>query len=125
LTRDGAIAPEHANFHALLLVNQRAEYSVRRLNIVNTAENEEVMYTLVVYGYAPELWSARVAFRREKGFDVIRKKVIKCPYCGRSLVSVDQSTRIEIYRYQRGEKRACHEYKTCHVCHEKVGIVFS
>lgn len=84
---------------------------------------EKDTYLLVIHGIAPELWGA-VAFRKAAGFTIERQKVIKCPYCGKRLTAVDNSTKLEMYRYPKKAEINCHEYRKCGACGETVGLVF-
>jgi DNA-directed RNA polymerase subunit RPC12/RpoP len=89
--------------------------------------HEEILFVIAVYGYAPEFAPA-VAFckRGNKGQTEKKKrqKEIKCPYCGQLLITVCVSRRLELFRFGKREKANCHEYRSCHKCHEKVGIIY-
>lgn len=87
-----------------------------------TYENDN--YYFMIYGIATEFLTG-VAFRKAGRFEAGRQKIIKCPYCGKHLTSIDVSTKIELYRYPRKSDVSCHEYKKCHICHETVGIIFA
>jgi hypothetical protein len=89
----------------------------------NDAADSDVEYALVYHGFFPD-GSPKVAYRRVVKFAEERQKTIKCPYCGKPLTTVDVSTRVEIYRYPRKGGITCNEYRKCHACHERVGIMF-
>jgi len=83
----------------------------------------EILYAIYVRDFAPEFWPA-VAFRRAEHFKDERRKIIKCPYCGKQLTAVGESTRLELFRYPRRMQVNCHEYRKCNACNETVGIIF-
>jgi ssDNA-binding Zn-finger/Zn-ribbon topoisomerase 1 len=88
--------------------------------------NEEILFAIAVYGYAPEFWPS-VAYRKakeqsRKGEE--RQKEIKCPYCGQLLLTVSVNRRLDLIRFGKRERISCHEYRNCHKCHEKVGIIY-
>jgi phage FluMu protein Com len=87
-------------------------------------EPEPQAYLFVIHG-VPHDMRPRVAYRRVGKFAPERIKEIKCPYCGKLLTTVDESTKLELYRYPRRKTLPCHEYRKCHACHETVGIVFA
>ena len=91
---------------------------------MNMTATEAMNYFFIIHGVPPEFYPS-VAYRRAKGFTEERQKIIKCPYCGRRLTSIDDSTKIELYRYPRRKEIHCHEYRKCHACRETVGIVFA
>jgi len=97
-------------------------------------KHEEVLFVIEVYGYAPEFWPA-VAYRKAKGQSrehpkgqykkgEERQKEIKCPYCGQLLLTVSVNRRLDLLRFGKRERINCHEYRNCHKCHEKVGIIY-
>jgi hypothetical protein len=89
------------------------------------ATDGETEYIYMIYGVFPDK-QPKAAFRRAVKFkDEERQKTIKCPYCGKPMTTVDVSTRVEIYRYPKKEGLTCSEYRKCHACHERVGIVFT
>ncbi len=87
--------------------------------------DDDMKYTFVVHGFAPDLWSGSIVFRKAKGFAAEKQKIVNCPYCGRRLASIGVSTTIQIYRSPNKAELNCHEYKTCNICHGTVGIIFS
>jgi hypothetical protein len=95
----------------------------RTSSAARDAPDDDAEYALVYYGFFPD-GSPKVSYRRAVKFAEERQKTIKCPYCGKPLTAVDVSTRVEIYRYPRKERLTCNEYRKCHACHERVGIVF-
>lgn len=90
---------------------------------MSTITSETVNYMLIIHG-VPLDWSSGVAYRKTKEFAAERQKIIKCPYCGKQLTSIDVSTRIELYRYPKKAEVSCHEYRKCHACRKMVGILF-
>jgi len=92
---------------------------------METKAQEEILYAIAVHGYAPEFWPS-VAYRRKGKFDEPpeRLKEIKCPYCQRVLLCVSVSRKLELYRYPKRVKVDCHEYRTCNICHETIGIIY-
>jgi len=90
-------------------------------------KDEEILYVIAVYGYAPEFWPA-IAYRRsgkrEKAEESERHKEIKCPYCGKLFMVVSVKRRLDLIRFKKREKAGCHEYRKCRICHENVGIVY-
>lgn len=91
------------------------------LDILN---NEEILFSIAVYGYAPEFYPV-LAFRKTKRAGVLEKlKEIKCPYCGKNFMEVAVSRKLELWRYGKRTKADCHEYRKCKCCFEKVGIIY-
>jgi len=89
-------------------------------------KQEEVLFAIAVYGHGHGLWPA-VIYRKIKvwaGKGEDRQKEIKCPYCGQLLLTISANRRIEIIRIGKKERRNCHEYRNCHKCHKKVGIIY-
>ena len=91
--------------------------------MVGLKSNEAILYAIAVYGYAPEFWPA-VAFRKQKQDKVEKVKEIKCPYCGKLLLTVSASRKLELRRYTNRVNVGCHEYRKCKACYEKIGIIF-
>ena len=92
---------------------------------MDSTVQEEIQYVIAVHGFAPEFWPA-IAYRKEKSFEVKeRQKEIKCPYCGRHLMWVSVSRKLELFRYPKKATVNCHEVRTCKSCHEKIGIIYS
>jgi len=90
--------------------------------------SEEVLYVIEVFGHAPEFWPA-VAFRKKgnKGKqpeESERLKEIKCPYCGKRFMLVNEKRKLDLLRFSTRIKAPCHEYRQCRLCHEKVGVVY-
>jgi len=91
-------------------------------------DNQEVLYILEVHGYAPEFWPAAVCRRsgtRQLPKEQERQKEIKCPYCGKLLMIVSASRRLDLIRFKKKHKAPCHEYRKCRKCHENVGIIYT
>jgi DNA-directed RNA polymerase subunit RPC12/RpoP len=90
---------------------------------------EEILYVIEVFGHAPEFWPA-VAFRKDGGKgkkkpeESERMKEIKCPYCGKQFMIVNQKRKLDLLRFSARTKAPCHEYRKCRLCHESIGIVY-
>jgi len=80
----------------------------------------EVLYVLQVDGFEPGLM-AGVAYRIKGRFD-IERKIIKCPYCGRDLLTVNVKTKVETFQYPKKAVVSCDEFRKCKSCHETTGI---
>ena len=80
----------------------------------------EVLYVLNVDGFEPGLMSG-VAWHIRGRFDV-EQKIIKCPYCGRDLLTVNVTTKVETFQYPKKAVVSCDEFRQCKVCHETTGI---
>ena len=89
--------------------------------------HEEILYLIEVYGYAPEFWPA-VAYRRngvkKKQPRHERLKEIKCPYCGKLFMVVNETRRLDLVRFTHRTSAGCHEYRQCRQCRENIGIVY-
>ena len=90
--------------------------------------SEEILYIFEVYGHAPEFWPA-IAYRKGGGAkkqpeEPERQKEIKCPYCGKLFMVVSVKRRLDLRRFKKREKAACHEYRKCHKCKENIGIIY-
>jgi hypothetical protein len=86
--------------------------------------SEDVSYIFFVYGIVPE-FMPHFAFRREKHFTTVGRKIIKCPYCRKTFTTVDETEKIELYQYSRKEQVICHETMPCKTCHKQVGIIYA
>jgi len=84
-----------------------------------------ILYIIAVHGSAPEFWPA-AAYRRGRGRIVPagRQKEIKCPYCGKRMMTVAATRKLELYRCPKRGAVGCHEFRTCRACHERIGIVY-
>lgn len=91
--------------------------------MMDEAIYETDRYALIIYGVPLDFFPA-AACRRAKGFADVPLKIIKCPYCGKQLTSIDASIKVELYRYPKKKKISCHEYRKCGSCGEMVGIIF-
>ena len=63
-------------------------------------KHEEILYVIEVHGHAPEFWPA-IAFRKKdkKGVeDNERQKEIKCPYCQKLFMVVNEKRRLYLVR---------------------------
>jgi len=80
----------------------------------------EVLYVLNVDGFEPGLMTG-VAFRIQGRFRAETKSV-KCPYCGRDLITVNVTTNVETFQYPKRTAVSCDEFRKCRACHETVGI---
>jgi hypothetical protein len=85
---------------------------------------EEVAYVYVVHGSVPE-FMPHTAFRREKHFQTVRRKIIKCPYCRNAFTTVDDNERVELYRHSKKASVIYHDSMPCRTCHGVVGIIYS
>jgi ssDNA-binding Zn-finger/Zn-ribbon topoisomerase 1 len=91
--------------------------------------SEEILFVIAVYGYAPEFWPP-MAFRRDGGKGKKqpekeeRKKEIKCPYCGKLFMVVNEKRKLDLIRFPAKMKADCHEYRKCRKCHENVGVLY-
>ena len=89
--------------------------------------SRDILYVITVYGHAPEFWPA-IAFRKGKSKkqpeEPERLKEIKCPYCGKLFMVVNEKRRLELLRFTARKRAACHEYKKCRKCHEHIGIMY-
>ena len=81
-------------------------------------------YVIVFYGVPPDMYP-NAAYRRAAGFVRERQRVIKCPYCKRTLTLVGNSMKVELYQFPKRRDVVCHEYRKCHSCHETIGITFA
>jgi len=93
------------------------------LKLVN---NEEILYIIEVHDFAPE-FLPDVAYRKTGGKEAKepeRQKDIKCPYCGKLFMIVNETRRLDLVRFKRRVKADCHEYRKCKKCRENIGIVF-
>jgi hypothetical protein len=96
-------------------------------NITATEETREgagVSYVYYVHGIVPE-FMPRVAFRREKHFKTEGQKIIKCPYCKKTFITVGVADKIELYQHSRKAKVTYHETMSCKSCHRLVGIIYA
>ena len=91
------------------------------LEVVN---NKEILLTITVYGYAPEFWPTAAYRKQGRTYESERLKEIKCPNCGKLLLEVSISRRLELFRYKKRVKADCHEYRKCKSCYENIGIIF-
>ena len=91
------------------------------LDVVN---KEEILFTIAVYGYAPEFWPTSAFRIRGRNIGAEKLKKIKCPHCSKLLLTVNISRRLELFRYKQKIKADCHEYRKCKSCYENIGIIF-
>jgi transposase-like protein len=91
---------------------------------VHAETSEEIAYAFRVHGNVPE-FMPRFAFRREKHFKTAGKKIIKCPYCQRTFITVDTKERIELYPHSRDARIVYDEAIACGTCHRLVGIIYT
>lgn len=91
---------------------------------MQTFQNVNTDYVIVFHG-VPDNIFPHVAYRRAAGFPRERQKDIKCPYCKRTLTRVDNSMKVDLFRFPRRREIICHEYRKCNSCHETVGITFA
>jgi len=88
---------------------------------------EQILYVIEVHGYAPEFWPV-VAFRRDgnkkQAKEPERQKEIKCPYCGKLFMVVNEKRKLDLVRFTHRVNASCHEYRKCRKCHENIGIVY-
>ena len=83
-----------------------------------------MIFVYLVYGFVPELMP-HFAFRREKHFKTANKKIIKCPHCCKTFITVDEGERVELYRSPKkgGAKYDCS--MKCRSCRKEVGIAYA
>jgi len=98
------------------------------VNKVEYKNTEEILYVIEVFGYAPEFWPT-VAYRKggkgkKQPEEPERMKEIKCPYCGKLFMVVNEKRKLDLLRFSARTKAPCHEYRKCRICHEKVGVVY-
>ena len=91
--------------------------------MIGTKSHEDIVYAIAVYGYAPEFWPA-AAFRKQRRDELEKLKEIKCPHCGKLLLTVNVSRKLELLRFPSKVNASCHEYRKCRICYEKIGIIF-
>jgi transposase-like protein len=87
-------------------------------------EQAPVSYAYFVYGVVPE-FMPRFAFRREKHFKTVGRKIIKCPYCRNTFTTVDETDQVEIYPHSRKAKVVYDETASCKTCHRLVGVIYA
>ena len=92
--------------------------------MIETKNHEEILYAIAVYGYAPEFWPAAAYRRQGHTAGNGRLKDIKCPYCGKLLLTVNITRKLELFRFAEKVKAECHEYRKCKACFENIGIIF-
>ena len=98
---------------------------------VNRMENEagykpqeDIVYAFFVHGLVPEFMPG-FAFRREKHFKTVGQKIIKCPYCHKAFITVEESEKVEIYPHSKKAKVVYHEAMSCKTCRRMVGIIYA
>jgi len=84
----------------------------------------EVDFVYHVYGVVPE-FMPHIAFRREKHFGTANRKIIKCPYCRKTFITVDETEKIELCCYLKNSKVKPHRAMPCKTSHNIVGIIYA
>jgi len=91
---------------------------------MDNENTDGVLYAFLVYGNAPEFMPG-FAFRREKHFKTVDKKIIKCPHCQKPFTTVDKNVKVEIYPHSSKTKLVCHRVMPCMACRRPVGIIYA
>jgi len=93
-------------------------------NEIRAEVQEGVSFAFVVYGVVPE-FMPHFAFRREKHFKTAGQKIIKCPYCQKTFITIDVTEKVELYPHSRKAQVVYHETKSCKTCHRLVGVIYA
>ena len=80
-------------------------------------------YCFVLDSFAPELMRG-VVYRKKRNLEVRGKKILKCPYCGKTFDAVDKEIKVELRCYKHGSDVPPKEFSWCRECHGKVGIIY-
>ena len=91
---------------------------------IEDVDMANALFVYVVHGFVPE-FMPRTAFRREKHFQTVNKKIIKCPYCRNTFRTVDENEKIELYCHSKKAAVIYHDSMPCKTCHNIVGIIYS
>ena len=86
----------------------------------------EQKYFYVIYGHAPAIMMARVAYRRvgkPEPRPFHERKVINCPYCKKPMTDVDIAAKVELYCYPAQKHVRCQVYPVCRNCGNEVGMI--
>ena len=87
----------------------------------NTKYDKE-QYVYIIHGAIQE-FMASVAYRRTGRTELNNRKIIKCPYCAKTLTDVNRDTAVALYRAPKRNDITCHLYKKCSNCKQEVGIL--
>ncbi|MDR0916428.1 MAG: hypothetical protein LBN02_04490 [Oscillospiraceae bacterium] len=83
---------------------------------VNTSK-----FLYVIHGVIPELMP-ETAFRRECRELQYKRKILKCPHCGKRLTDTGADTKVELFRHPEHVQIDCQFYMKCTFCKGEVGI---
>lgn len=87
--------------------------------ITETTEGKKYYY--IVHGTIPELTpDVLCRYMSEPSLD--KRKILKCPHCGKRLTDTDIATRVELYRHPARVQVPCQFYMRCFYCKSEIGI---
>ena len=93
-------------------------------NIEKPKTDSDVIYIITVHGFEPEFHDG-LAFRYDNIRRKERKKAVVCPHCTGEFATVNEKTKIEVYRCSGKDKPKHHKTKPCKICYKLVGIRYA
>ena len=92
--------------------------------MIEDVDMDNTGFVYYVYGVVPE-FMPHFAFRREKHFKTVKKKIIKCPYCRNTFTTVDENDRVELFCHSKKATVIYHQTMPCKTCRNVVGIIYA
>lgn len=83
---------------------------------------DDLWYVYYVPRSIPELMP-HMAYRREKHYQTKDRKIIRCPYCGNTLTTVDVREKVEIFCHSSKAKVSWQNAIPCKKCRKTIGII--